>query len=139
VDRAHAGNAAVATVILGVGIDLVAIGRVERMVEERSDRVLKRLFTAREIEYCHGKASPWRHFAARIAAKEAAFKALSGTEFARGIGWREIEVQMDAHGRPCLAFHGRATERAAELGVTSAWVSLTHDGESAAAVVVLEA
>jgi holo-[acyl-carrier protein] synthase len=124
--------------IVGVGIDLVGIGRVERLVQERQDRLLARLFTTSEVEYCNTKTSPWRHFAARIAAKEAAFKALSGTEFARGIGWREIEVRIDDHGRPCLALHGRAAERARELGVGSAWVSLSHDQDSAIAVVVLE-
>jgi holo-[acyl-carrier protein] synthase len=75
----------------------------------------------------------------RVAAKEAAFKALSGSDDARLIGWREIEVRTGDHGRPELVLHGRASRRAEELGVSRFWVSLTHDHTTAAAMVVLEA
>jgi len=78
------------------------------------------------------------HLAARRAANEAAFKALSGNSLARGIGWRDIEV-VRADDRPTLALHGRAADRAAELGVTNIWVSLTHTATTAGAVVVLDA
>jgi holo-[acyl-carrier protein] synthase len=82
--------------------------------------------------------NPARHFAVRIAAKEAAFKALSGSESARAIGWREMEVVLDDLGRPSLVLHGRASDRAAELDVTQAWVSLSHADDVATAFVVLE-
>lgn len=124
--------------IVGIGTDLVEIERVRVLVQEKGERVLARLFTAGERAYCEAKARPARHLAARIAAKEAAFKALSGSDDARGIGWREIEVQMDHLGRPLLALHGRAAARAAELGVARHWVSLTHGEQAAVAVVILE-
>lgn len=124
--------------IVGIGTDLVEIERVRVLVQEKGERVLARLFTAGERAYCEAKATPARHLAARIAAKEAAFKALSGSDDARGIGWREIEVQMDHLGRPLLALHGRAAVRAAELGVARHWVSLTHGEQAAVAVVILE-
>ena len=73
-----------------------------------------------------------------LAAKEAAFKALSGTEEARGIGWREIEVERAADGRPCLTCHGRAAARIAELAVRRVHLTMTHTTTTAAAVVVLE-
>jgi holo-[acyl-carrier protein] synthase len=81
---------------------------------------------------------PHPHVAARVAAKEACFKALSGDIEARAIAWQEIEVVHDEHRRPVLRLHGRAWQRAVALGVTSIHVSLTHSKHTAAAVVVLE-
>ena len=124
--------------VVAVGIDLVEVARVERMLGRGADRLARRVLTDREWAYCAGKASVAAHVAVRLAAKEAAFKALAGTEAARGIGWREIEVCHDGHRRPVLAFHGRAATRAAELGVGRVHVSLTHERAVAAAVVVLE-
>ena len=125
--------------IVGLGIDLVEIDRIARLVEVRGDHAVLRLFTEGEAAYARAQSLPARHFAARFAAKEAAYKALAGTEHARGIGWRDIEVVVEWDGRPTLRLHGRAAERAAELGVTRAHLSLTHADHTAAAVVVLEA
>ena len=124
--------------IAGVGIDLVDIVRVQRLIDSKGEHALRRLFTADEVDYALTRALPAQHLAARLAAKEAAFKALAGNSLARSIGWREIEVVRGDHG-PTLSLHGRAADRAAELGVTSIWVSLTHSGTTAGAVVVLEA
>ena len=124
--------------IAGVGIDLVDIARVQRLIDVKGERALRRLFTSDEVDYALTRALPAQHLAARLAAKEAAFKALAGNALARGIGWREIEVVRGDHG-PTLSLHGRAAERAAQLGVTEIWVSLTHSGTTAGAVVVLEA
>ncbi len=125
--------------IVGVGIDLVDIERVERMIAERGEQATNKLFTEREAHYAMSRAHPARHFAARFAAKEAAYKALAGNELARGIGWRDLEVLRDPEsGQPRLELHGRAAERAAELGVTRVLLSLTHSHATAAAVVVLE-
>ena len=123
--------------IRGIGIDLVDIARVDRLLNAKGERALRRLFTADEVAYALARPLPGQHLAARLAAKEAAFKALSGNALARGIGWKEIEVIREDN-RPTLALHGRAAERASELGVTSIWVSLTHSGTTAGAVVVLE-
>jgi holo-[acyl-carrier protein] synthase len=125
-------------VIAGVGIDLVDIARVQRLIDAKGERALRRLFTADEVDYAHTRALPAQHLAARLAAKEAAFKALAGNSLARSIGWREIEVVRGDHG-PTLSLHGNAADRAKELGVTSIWVSLTHSATTAGAVVVLEA
>jgi holo-[acyl-carrier protein] synthase len=124
-------------VIRGIGIDLVDIARVDRLLDDKGERALRRLFTEDEVGYALARPLPGQHLAARLAAKEAAFKALSGNQLARGIGWKEIEVIRGDHG-PTLALHGRAAERATELGVTSIWVSLTHSATTAGAVVVLE-
>ena len=124
--------------IVGVGIDLVDIARVDRLLDAKGERALRRLFTADEVSYALARPLPAQHLAARLAAKEAAFKALSGSSLARGIGWREIEV-IRTDDRPTLALHGRAADRAAALGVTNIWVSLTHSATTAGAVVVLDA
>jgi holo-[acyl-carrier protein] synthase len=125
-------------VIVGVGIDLVEIERVEQMLESLGDRVFTRLFTAGESEYIRSRGAPAQHAAVRLAAKEAAFKALSGTPRAREIGWRDAEVVNGWDGAPTVLLQGVAAERAEEMGVTSVFVSLTHTRATAGAVVVLE-
>ena len=124
--------------IVGIGIDLVDVARVEKLLAAKGDRALLKLCTEREAEYIRGRHGSAASLAARLAAKEAAYKALSGSEDARGIGWREVEVVKDWDGRPSVQLHGRAERRAADLGVTRIHLSLTHTSSSAAAVVVLE-
>lgn len=124
--------------IIGIGVDLVEISRVRSLLASKGERALGRLFTEEERRYCEGMAFPARHFAARVAAKEAAFKALSGTDDARGIGWREMEVVLDGLGRPSLLLHGRASTRARELGIARTWLTLSHGDDLATAFVVLE-
>jgi len=125
-------------VIAGLGIDLVDIARVERMLGERGAHAIDRLFTDEEAAYANERPRPAMHLAARLAAKEAAFKALAGTDSARLIGWREVEVLSRAGHPPTLRLHGRADERAKEMGVTHTFLSLTHSDTTAAAVVILE-
>ncbi len=124
--------------IVGVGIDLVDIARVKRLSASKGERALGRLFTTRELAYAERKTHPYVHLAARVAAKEATFKALSGTERARGIGWREMEVVVAEDGRPSIALHGDAAHRAAELGVVHMWLTLSHSETTAGAVCVAE-
>jgi len=122
---------------LGVGIDLVDVARVQRMLEQFGPRVLDRLLTDAERAYCLGMAVPARHVAARVAAKEAAFKALQPETGRIDVGWREIEVARNHEGRPSLRLTGRAEERSLSLGVHRVMVSLSHSDIQAAAVVVL--
>ncbi len=124
---------------IAVGIDLVSVARVERMLGRNGSRVLARLLTEGERSYVETQAVPARHVAARIAAKEAVYKALQGDQEARGIGWQEIEVARDWDGRPAVQLSGRAERRAAALGVSAILLSLTHSDETAAAMVVLVA
>ena len=124
--------------ILGVGIDLVQASRVEALLARHGERALRRLFTAAERERATEYASPSLHLAARIAAKEAAYKALSGGSGGSGVGWQDLEVRRLADGRPNLVFHGAAERRMKELGATRCHLSLTHAGGAAAAVVILE-
>jgi holo-[acyl-carrier protein] synthase len=125
--------------ILGVGVDAVDIERIERMHATHGDRLLTRLFTEDELAYLSTKTFPAQHMAVRLAAKEAAYKALSGNDDARAIGWREIEVlSRRSDGAPELRLHGRASNRFAELRGTSIHVSLSHSQATAVAVVIVE-
>jgi holo-[acyl-carrier protein] synthase len=119
-------------------MDLVEISRIERILEWKGDRALKRLFTFREVDYVARRALPARSYAARFAAKEAGFKALAGSELARAIGWRDLEVVMRSDGSPTLVLHGHARRRAADLGVTRIHLTLTHTQTTAGAMVILE-
>lgn len=124
--------------IVGIGVDAVEIERVDRMFAANGERMLQRLFTDVERDYLASKASPAQHLAVRLAAKEAAYKALNGNELARAIGWRDIEVFSRGDGSPELRLHGRALERFTELGAAGVHVSLTHSATTAVAVVIVE-
>jgi holo-[acyl-carrier protein] synthase len=124
--------------IVGIGIDAVEIDRVARMFADKGERMLQRLFTGDELSYITAKPVPGQHLAVRLAAKEAAYKALTGNELARGIGWRDVEVVSRTDGAPVLRLHGRALQRYHELGATSIHVSLTHSVATAVAVVIVE-
>jgi holo-[acyl-carrier protein] synthase len=123
--------------VRGIGIDVVAVDRVRKLLDRHGDRALHRLLTDTERAYCLDKAHPAQHVAARIAAKEAAFKALAQDDDALRIGWGELEVARDDHGRPALHLHGRAAKAAARMGVRDSRISLTHERTLAAAIVVL--
>jgi holo-[acyl-carrier protein] synthase len=123
--------------LVGTGIDLTEIPRIEKSIARFGDRFLNRIFTAREKAYCLRKRNAAESFAARFAAKEAAAKAL-GTGISHGVTWLEIEVTREPSGRPGLTFYGRAAERAARLGVTHSALSLTHTDILAMASVALE-
>jgi holo-[acyl-carrier protein] synthase len=124
--------------IAGIGIDLTDIHRIEAMLERFGGRAKTRVFTAGEIAYCDSMARSASHYAARFAAKEACYKALTGSEDARAIGWHDMEVVRGTHGEPSLLLHGRAARRAAELNVVRTHLSLTHADGVAGAVVVIE-
>jgi holo-[acyl-carrier protein] synthase len=123
--------------IVGSGIDLVEIGRIERSIKRYGQRFLNRVYTEREQAYCLRKRQASESFAARFAAKEAGAKAL-GTGISHGVNWLEIEVGREPGGRPTLQFHGRAAEFAARLGARHVALSITHTTELAMASVVIE-
>lgn len=122
---------------LGVGVDLIDIARVERLLERHRDRALGRLLTQREREYCMTRAQPARHVAARLAAKEAAFKALYPSSAGPISSWQDFEVERENDGRPSMVFTGRARQTAVGMGVAQALVSLSHSPSHAIAVVIL--
>jgi holo-[acyl-carrier protein] synthase len=123
-------------VLVGLGIDVVEIARIKRILDgppARAERFLSRCFAGAERGYCDEGRDRAARYAARFAAKEAASKALGVPP---GIAWTDAEV-VRGEGAPALALHGVAAERARQLGVGRVWLSLTHDGGVAAAVVAL--
>jgi holo-[acyl-carrier protein] synthase len=123
--------------IYGIGIDLVKIKRIAEAQRRWGERFHNKAFTSGEIQYCLRKRDPAPNFAARFAAKEALVKAL-GIGLRRGVHLRDVEVQRGPLGKPVLKLHGRALEICTQEGITRVFLSLTHDQDFSAAVVVLE-
>jgi holo-[acyl-carrier protein] synthase len=123
--------------IVGTGVDIAEVDRVQAAVGRFGERFLKRVFTPEEIRYCLSKANSTERLAARFAAKEAGMKAI-GTGLRLGVTWQDVEVVRLPGGRPTLSFHGKAAEFAARLGCTSAHLSITHTKNQAMAFVILE-
>ena len=114
--------------IVGVGIDVVDIGRFEESLL-RTPALRERVFTEAE------RARPIASLAARFAAKEALAKALGAPT---GMAWHDAEVVSEASGNPQLEIRGSVLARANDLGARTVHVSLSHDAGIASAVVILE-
>ena len=120
--------------IIGVGIDVAEIERF-RVSMERTPGLAQRLFVAAELVLPGGERRGIASLAARFAAKEALAKALGAPG---GLLWTDAEVCVEDSGRPRLEVRGTVAARAAELGVRSWHVSLSHDAGVASAVVIAE-
>jgi holo-[acyl-carrier protein] synthase len=101
-------------VILGVGVDLIDIRRIERTFERFGERFIERVFTPAERLRAERRPNPAASYAKRYAAKEACAKAL-GTGFRRGVYWRDIEVLNRPSGQPIVDLTGGAAARLAAL------------------------
>lgn len=123
--------------IVGLGLDIAEIDRIQGAIERHGDLFLKRVFTAAEIEYCERHRTPYERYAGRFAAKEAAMKAL-GTGWRRGVRWLDIEVMRQPSGKPTLELRGQAGEWAARLDVKTISLTITHSGNIALAQVIFE-
>jgi holo-[acyl-carrier protein] synthase len=123
--------------ITGIGIDVVQNERIRDSLARFGDRFINRIYTEGEKEYCSKSANPALHYAARWAAKEAAFKAL-GTGWSAGVKWKDIEVIRLPSGKPELYVYGEALAHATAIGTKRFHVSLTHDQLISCAVVIFE-
>lgn len=126
--------------IVGIGLDLVELARIDQSLARHEDEFLARILTPREREFAASRRGRGltAHVAGRFAAKEAALKAL-GTGLAAGMRWHDVEIVARAtHEKPELVFSGTAQIRAEALGVKVRHVSITHAESTAAAVVILE-
>ena len=112
--------------ILGLGVDLADVDRVERVLE-KYPRFAERCFTEHEREYAFRFANPSRRLAARFAGKEAVMKSL-------GTGWRRVrwqDIEVTGGGKPTVRMSGNAARRAQMLGVSDVLVTITHTDTSA--------
>ena len=123
--------------VLGVGIDLVEVSRLEEALQRQGDRFLTRIFTQEEQKYCSGKARAAQFYAARFAAKEAVAKAF-GTGIGAELGWLDIEVRHNAAGAPVIVLLGKGGDLARARGIREVLISLTHTSSTAAASVILQ-
>lgn len=124
---------------VGVGIDLVDLDRVRALLADKGEQAMIRFFSDQERQYLASKPNAAGHAAARIAAKEAVYKAMQSLPGARGVGWRDIEVARDAEGRPAIRLHGVAERLSQERGGLAIKISLTHSALSAGAIAIVEA
>ena len=87
------------------GVDIIEIDRIKESIEDLGEHFLNRVFTKKEIQYCESKKKQkYQHYAARFAAKEAAFKAISQSlKDKYSICWKDIEVTNDDQGRPSVS------------------------------------
>jgi holo-[acyl-carrier protein] synthase len=123
--------------IVGIGVDVVATQRIAQSLADGSGSFETRVFTSGERASCRDRADRVQALAARFAAKEACFKAL-GRGLAQGVALDQVEVISVEEGRPNLRLSGMAAQRAEALGVKRTHVTLSHELDVAAAVVVLE-
>ena len=123
--------------VIGTGIDIVNIERIERMMDRWGDRFLHRVFTERERFACQHRFRPSECYATRFAAKEAFLKAV-GWGLRNGIRWTDIEIENDSMGKPSLSFHRKAKDLVASLRMHYSLVTLSHDRPYAVAHVLLE-
>lgn len=119
----------------GVGIDIIEVSRIRRSIEEYGNLFTDKVFTNDEKQYCTEKPSPYQHFAARFAAKEAFSKA-TGTGWDDSFSWQEVEVTNESSGKPNLRLTGSALQN---FGKKRIFLSLSHSGDYVTAVVVIEA
>jgi holo-[acyl-carrier protein] synthase len=123
--------------IKGLGIDIVETDRIRQVIERHGDQFLNRVYTPAEQAIGKIRASAHHFYAGRWAAKEAAAKAL-GCGIGSECSFNEIEVVDSPIGVPSLVFSGSAARTAAALGAKNIRVSITHEREYAAAVVIIE-
>ena len=123
--------------ITGLGLDIVEVERMKTVFERWGDRIIRRLFTDREIELWDEAAGSVPRLAGRFAAKEAAMKAL-GVGWGPSATWHDFEIVNDDKGKPILSMTGSASRTAGDLGVQKTHISISHSPMSACAVVVME-
>lgn len=123
--------------VIAIGLDVVESTRARALLERHGERIMARVLTEEERDYVESLADPVPAFAARLAAKEAVYKALQALPGAQAVGWREIGVHRLPDGRPEIVLSGRARELLLPHRVTI-HISLSHSHDVAAAVAILE-
>lgn len=121
--------------VVGIGTDIVEIGRIRGMIERHGDSFLNRCFTVDEIAYADKHRDAAVRFAGRWAAKEAVVKVL-GTGFVKGITFHDIEVLPLHTGQPRIQLSGEAAAIAAEMGIANVLITISHADHYATATAI---
>ena len=125
--------------IYGNGIDIIDINRINRVIDKYGSRFKKRCFSIAEIERSDNRLNSVESYAKRYAAKEACAKAL-GTGLARGVFWKDIEVENNLYGKPFINLHGKAKKIFKNMNKTSNTqivISLSDEKKYAIANVII--
>ncbi len=120
--------------IAGIGVDLVDVERMKSAINAWEDSFLKKMFTNTEITYCSSKKSPYKHYAARFAVKEAVSKAMH-TGWSGKFRWQDVEVVNEPSGEPKVNLHGKV---ATALKGNRVHVSISHTETTVVAFAVIE-
>ena len=123
--------------VLGIGIDLIEVSRIEASYERFGERFLNRVLLPSEIAYCLTHRSPGPFLAARFAGKEAVSKAF-GTGIGAQLGWHDIEILRKPSGEPYVVLRGKGEVLLKERNARAVLISLSHTQAHATAVAILE-
>ena len=116
------------------GIDIIEVNRIKKSIEELGDSFLNRIYTKNEIEYCNKSGiMKYQHYAARFAAKEAIYKAVSELLPERfGMSWGNAQIINDKNGNPKIEFLNIEFNQ-----IKSMDISISHCKEYAVATVII--
>jgi len=123
--------------IIGCGIDLVKIERIEKIIKRWGDNLTSRMFTLLEREYCKKrKSNKYQSYAGKFAAKEALLKALGLGLI--GVNWTEIEISNNELGQPIIKTSGKLNIIVSKKGVSKYFLTISHTKDYAVAEVILD-
>lgn len=120
--------------LIGVGTDIIEIGRIKLAFERNGVRFLEKIFTPGEMSFCDARKDRFPSYAARFAAKEAVLKAM-GTGMV-GCSLLDVEVTRPGGGRPEIVLHGAAADIAKEMGIATVLISISHNRDQAVAFAI---
>jgi holo-[acyl-carrier protein] synthase len=123
--------------LLGIGIDIIEVARIQASHERFGERFLDRILHPGEISYCLSHKAPAPFLAARFAAKEAISKAF-GTGIGAQLSWHDMEIGRRESGEPFVILHGRGQQLLEARGGRKMLISLSHTQNYATAVAVLD-
>ena len=123
--------------ILGIGADIIEVGRIEASFEKFGERFLNRILLQSEIAYCLSHKKPAPFIAARFAAKEAVSKAFE-TGIGAQLGWQDIEIKKKESGEPYVVLHGDGLTLLGIRGAAEVLITLSHTQSHAIAVAALQ-
>lgn len=122
--------------IIGHGIDIVDVERVNKLLNRFPKKFPERIFTAEEIDYCCGQSRPAESFAARLAGKEAVYKIMSPR--LETLRWQEINIVCGKEGKPHIELRKETNSAANKMGINNWYISLSHEEKFSVASVIAE-
>jgi holo-[acyl-carrier protein] synthase len=120
--------------IIGIGIDIIEIDRIKKSVDTFGEHFLNKVYTKSELDYCLAKYNKYQHLAARFAAKEAIYKAVS-SGWEKEVTWKNIEIKNESNGLPVVRFLGELSQFIGEDKEVK--ISLSHSDNYVTAVAIV--